>query len=162
MKITRQIFGGAAVLAVGAPAIGAALQGVWILALGFGVLGLFWIGFSLRYRLMGLAFALCIAGIAFAAVLDVGIGWLLVGIMAALAAWDLEAFGARMAGVARIEHEHALVRDHLRQLGLVCGAGLLLATLASLVRIRLSFGVALVLASIAVLGLGYVLRGIGE
>lgn len=162
MKIIRHIFRGMVVLAVGAPAIGVSLQGVWMLVLGFGILGFFWIGFSQRYRFMGLAFALCIAGIAAAAGLDVGIGWLLVGITAALAAWDLEAFGARMAGVARIEHEHALVWDHLRRLAMVCGAGLLLATLASLVRIRLSFGVALVLASIAVLGLGYVLRGIGE
>ncbi|MDX9954496.1 MAG: hypothetical protein RBT75_10390 [Anaerolineae bacterium] len=162
MKIIRQIFWGMVVLAVGAPAIGASSQGAWVLALGFGVLGFFWVGFSQRHRFMGLIFALCIAGIAMAAGLDVGMGWLLVGITAALAAWDLEAFGARMAGVARIEHEHALVRDHLRRLGMVCSAGLLLATLASFVRIQLSFGVALVLASIAVLGLGYVLRGIGE
>jgi len=162
MKIIRQIFLGIVVLAVGAPALGVALRGVWMLTVAFGVLGFLWIGFSQRHRLMGLAFALCVAGIAMAAGLEVGIGWLLVGITAALAAWDLEAFSARMAGVARIENEPALVRDHLRHLGIVCAAGLFLATVASLVRIRLSFGVALVLSAIAVLGLGYVLRGIGE
>jgi len=162
MRLTRRIFWGAVALAVGAPAVGALLRGVTALPLGLLALGALWSVVAERTRLAGAAFALCVGGIALGIWLGVGIGWLLVGMTAALAAWDLEAFNAWLVSIARVENERELVREHLRQLALVCGIGLSVALAASRLRVQLSFGVALFLALTAVLGLGYVLRGLGE
>lgn len=162
MRLTRRVFWGAVALAVGAPTVGALLRGVTTLPLGALVLGALWIVLAERTRLAGAVFALCVGGIALGIWLEVGIGWLLVGMTAALAAWDLEAFNARLASIARVENERELAREHLRQLGLVCGIGLSMALAASRLRVQLSFGAALFLALTAVLGLGYVLRSLGE
>jgi len=162
MRLTRRIFWGAVALAVGAPAVGALLRGVTALPLGLLAVGALWSVVAERTRLAGAAFALCVGGIALGIWLEVGIGWLLVGMTAALAAWDLEAFNAWLVSIARVENERELVREHLRQLALVCGIGLSVALAASRLRVQLSFGVALFLALTAVLGLGYVLRGLGE
>ncbi|HQJ12180.1 MAG: hypothetical protein GYA30_06960, partial [Chloroflexi bacterium] len=87
MRLTRRIFWGAVALAVGAPAVGALLRGVTALPLGLLALGALWSVVAERTRLAGAAFALCVGGIALGIWLGVGIGWLLVGMTAALAAW---------------------------------------------------------------------------
>ena len=162
MKLIQRLFLRTVALAMSAPAIGALLQGAWPAGLGLSAIAALWLN-ARRWRwLNGLSFALYIAGSAIMVGLGVGMGWLLVGVTAALAAWDLEAFGARLASVERVENEHALMRTHLQRLGLVCAGGLLLGAGASLIRLQLRFGGALLLALLAVLGLGYVLRSIGE
>lgn len=162
MKQVQQLFAGAVILAVGLPATGVILVGVWPVALGLLALGPLWLN-ARRWRwLSGLSFALGIAGIALTVGMGVGSGWQLTGITAALAAWDLEAFERRLSTAERVENERALVRTHLRHLSAVCAGGLLLGVLASMIQVRLSFGAALLLASLAVLGLGYVLRSSGE
>ena len=112
MRLTRRIFWGAVALAVGAPAVGALLRGVTALPLGLLALGALWSVVAERTRLAGAAFALCVGGIALGIWLGVGIGWLLVGMTAALAAWDLEAFNAWLVSIARVENERELVREH--------------------------------------------------
>ena len=71
----------------------------------------------------------------------------------ALAAWDMGRFIRRQvlalndAAAARME------RTHLIRLGLALGGGLLLGSMALLVRISLDFGLALVVSIIAVVAL---------
>ena len=96
-------------------------------------------------------------------------GWMLVGITAALVAWDLQHFiqhirvseqgettpedaGERKAAEVRAE-TRALERLHLQRLGIVTGLGLLLGALALTVRITLSFGIIVALGLVAIYGL---------
>lgn len=162
MTVVQRTFWGAVIVAVGLPAIGALVQGLWSLVVGFMAIGLLWLVIPRRRWTGDGFFVLCVAGIALAVWIGVAMGWLIGGMVAALAAWDLDAFGARLASVRRVENESALVDEHLRRLAVVSAVGFLLAAAALFVRVRLSFGVALLLALVAVLGLGHVLRGIGE
>lgn len=91
-------------------------------------------------------------------------GWLLlIGLIAALSVWDLDAFARRLSSVDAVDQEQALKRRHLERLLIVDALGLLLGISALTVQIRLSFGLALVLALIALVGLsravGFLERG---
>jgi hypothetical protein len=87
---------------------------------------------------------------------------LLLGVVAALAAWDLFSFAARLRRTPQVIGEASLVRAHLRRLGMVLGAGLLLGALSLTVRFGLSFGWALGLALLVGLGLRYLGRAIQQ
>lgn len=94
-------------------------------------------------------------------------GWLLLmGLIAALSAWDLDAFARQLRSVDAVEQEQALKRRHLERLLIVDALALLLGVSALTVQIRLSFGLALVLALIALVGLsralGFLGRGSGS
>jgi len=78
---------------------------------------------------------------------------MLVGVVAALSAWDLDHFARRLRGVERVEMRLALEWHHLRRLISVDGLGLLLAGVALAVQYKFSFDAALVLGLVAVLGL---------
>ena len=71
----------------------------------------------------------------------------------ALAAWDLQRFSERLRAVDRVEDEAGLTRAHLRRLLPVLLAGILAGFVALEVRFALSFGWALVLGGLAILGL---------
>lgn len=162
MKELRRFFWVAVALATGGPGLGAALQGLWSITLVMLVAGALWLGARQRRWLAGWSSALCIAGLVVAAWLDVGMGWLLPGMVGALAAWDLDAFGSRLADRAHIGNERRLIGAHLRRLGAVSGIGLLLGAAALLIRVQLGFGLALILASLAVLGTALVLHQLGR
>lgn len=87
---------------------------------------------------------------------------LLIGLIAALSAWDLDAFARRLSSVDAVEQEQALKRRHLQRLLVVDALGLLLGVSALTVQIRLSFGLALVLALIALVGLSRALGFLGR
>ena len=57
----------------------------------------------------------------------------------ALAAWDLCRLEHRLAAVEQVENRDLLIQQHLVQLAGVCGAGLLVALAATVIRISLSF-----------------------
>lgn len=88
--------------------------------------------------------------------LDVGGGWMLAGVVAALVAWDLDRFVWRMRAAGRVEDADALERHHLQRLLAVGGGGLFLGAVALSFRIRLGFALAFLLALLAVLGLSWV------
>jgi hypothetical protein len=90
--------------------------------------------------------------LAYGAWLDVATGWLLVGIVAALAAWDLDAFYKRLRRVTRIEQEARLVQNHLRRLLVALGLGLGLSAAALLLQYELRFGWAILLVLLVILG----------
>lgn len=89
----------------------------------------------------------------FGAWLGLMAGWMLLGVVTALAAWDLGHFAARLRGAGAITPPAELTRDHLRRLAIVAGAGLMLGGLALSVRVELTFGWALLAAVLAITGL---------
>jgi hypothetical protein len=84
-------------------------------------------------------------------------GWMLVGMVAALSAWDLDHFARRLKSVERVETRPALEWRHLRRLVSVDSLSLLLAGMALVTRYKFSFGVALSLGLVAVVGLSQVM-----
>ena len=77
-------------------------------------------------------------------------GLLLVCVVASLLAWDLGEFSRRLAAAGRVEQADLLVRQHLSLLLPVGLAGLALGAASLLVHVPLSFGVAAVVAGLAV------------
>jgi len=82
---------------------------------------------------------------------------MLVGIIAALAAWDLDRFD-RLIGPLNTGAVQQIERQHLRRLLVVGGAGLVLGLAAVLLRVKFAFGWAALLGIISVLALGFVAR----
>jgi hypothetical protein len=80
-------------------------------------------------------------------------GWMLVGVVAALAGWDLDHFTRQLRRAGRVVAEEQLTWSHLRLLLAVAGIGLLLGGLAIGFRIELGFGWALAAFALAILSL---------
>jgi hypothetical protein len=80
-------------------------------------------------------------------------GWLLVGLVAALAGWDLDFFASRLRYVREEDAAVAFTQTHLRRLGWVLAISLLLGGLALILHFRLNFGWAMLVALLAVYGL---------
>lgn len=78
---------------------------------------------------------------------------MLLGIIATLAAWDIEDFHQRMEGVERVDHRETLERKYLQRLLVIEGSGALLALAAVSISVTFSFGSALLLGLLAVVGL---------
>jgi hypothetical protein len=142
-------------LATFALALGYANQSLWG---GVGiavVIGLLWLAGD--WRGWDWAAEPCLAGwvalAAFGAWVGLTAGWMLLGVVAALAAWDLGHFAARLRGAGAIPPPSELTRDHLRRLAIVAGAGLLLGGIALGIRVELTFGWALLAAALAIIGL---------
>jgi hypothetical protein len=85
--------------------------------------------------------------------LDVEPAWLVLGIVAALVAWDQEHLSSRIKSAGRIDSQAMLIRKHWVRLVWVCLAGLLLVGLTYLIQVEFTFGLAVVLAILAVIGL---------
>ncbi len=80
--------------------------------------------------------------------------WLaLIGMLLALAAWDMGRFIRRQVLALNDDAAARMERTHLIRLGQALGGGLLLGGMALLVRIPLDFGLALVVGIIAVVAL---------
>jgi hypothetical protein len=144
MKLVQRLEQVALAAAVFPPALGSALAGRGLLLLIFLLTGVFWLG---RQRLrqplaMPTTLALLISTLtlAVAAGLEVGAGWLLLGMSGALAAWDLDDFARRLSHVDGAESEAILVQVHLQRLGFALLLGLTLGGLALLVQIDLGYG----------------------
>ena len=140
----------AIVLAMGYAVGGARTFSPILLAMG----ALWWIGQRRRWNFLA---SVALVGFVVAAAMGLWMGlpagWMLVGVVAALSAWDLDHFARRLRGVERVEMRLALERFHILRLVSVDSLGLLLAWVALAVQYKLSFDVALVLGLVAVLGL---------
>jgi hypothetical protein len=84
--------------------------------------------------------------------------WMLAGVVAALAAWDLDHFDQRLRGAGLIPRRAELLRAHLRQLALAAGAGLLLGGIALGVRLELTFGWVVLIGALAIVGVSGLIR----
>jgi hypothetical protein len=153
--MTGWILSAGTVLAAAALAMGYGLQEVWGGVAVAGVVGGFWLFGQWRRwgRVASVALVLMIGTATVGLWLGVGGGWALAGVVAALAAWDLDRFTQRMRMAGRAVDADVLERRHLRRLSVVSGAGLLLGVVALSVRVRLGFAAAFLLGLLAVLGL---------
>jgi hypothetical protein len=152
MRLMTPICAGIAALAL---ALGYASQALWA---GAGIclaIGLLWLGSRLR----GWDWAAdpCLAGwagmAAFGAWQGLPASLLLLAVVAALAAWDLDHFAARLRCAGVIAQRAELGRAHLRQLAIVAGIGLLLGAIALSLRVDLTFGWAILIATLAIFSL---------
>lgn len=151
MRLLTLLCAGLATLAL---ALGYASSALW--GIGSAVaLGLLWLAGD--WRGWDWANDVCLAGwvglAAFGAWQGLPAGLMLLGVVAALAAWDLGHFAARLRDAGAITPPSELTRDHLRRLAGVAGAGLLLGSIALGVRVELTFGWALLAAALAIIGL---------
>jgi hypothetical protein len=131
-------------------------NGEWGGVLASSGLGLLWItGLWQRWYWLADAGLIGFAGAAGWGIwLDLPAPWLLAGMVAALAAWDLARFARRLELPGRqTVNRAALVRAHLQRLGLAAGLGLLLGETALALTLGLNLGWALLLGLLAVLGL---------
>jgi hypothetical protein len=123
-------------------------------------LGVLWLlGLWRRLVLASSIGLVLFAGLAVAGLLlEVAAGWMLAGLVAALGAWDLDGFFARVERVAWVEGRRDLERRHLWRLLVVDVLGLLLAAVALGLKLEFGFGVAVLLGLLVILGLS---RAIG-
>jgi len=131
-------------------------------------LGMLWLldYFFLRWRWTGTLAVLCFFSLIVAGGwAGLSVGWLLVGVLATLAAWDLDHFAQRVQEMIEDDdeardtgRETVVVRRHLLRLGGVIAIGGLLAVLALRVQVRFSFAVAVILTFASVLGLSQAVR----
>jgi hypothetical protein len=151
-------------LATFALALGYVMGGFWALTVMIVSLGLlWWLGQARNWDWIapwGLILFVVMAAVGLW--LGLAAGWMLLGTVAALAAWDLNHFALRLKSVAWDEtlakRRRALERRHLRRLLIVNGLGLLLSAVALGIKVKFSFGAAFLLGLIAILGLS---RAIG-
>jgi hypothetical protein len=155
VKNALRLLFGAIFLAAGAVAVGFALAGFW---LGV-VLAFLWSGFwivSIVRRAFSFG-SLALVGyslLAFFAVTNgAWAGWLLLALLAALAGWSLEYLVYKLLLVEDEAVAAEMTASHIRRLGPALGLGLLITGAALLVHYRSSFWLALVIGSLAVIGL---------
>jgi hypothetical protein len=152
MRLLTLLCAGMATLAL---ALGYASQALWA---GIGVdvaIGLLWLAGD--WRGWDWTADPCLTGwvglAAFGAWQGLPAGWMLLGVVAALAAWDLGHFAMRLRSAGAITQPAELTRAHLHQLAIVVAAGLLLGGIALGIRVELTFGWAILIAALAVIGL---------
>ena len=156
--MSRAVLWESIAVAAGALALGYGLGGYGLPALLVAALGGLWL--LGRWRVWpwvapaGLACFTLVAGAGM--LLDLGAGWMLLGGVSALVAWDLDDLVRRLARAGRAEAQATIERRHLGRLAAVAGLGLALAALPPGLRLDLGFGLVLLLGLLAVLGLGRV------
>jgi hypothetical protein len=94
--------------------------------------------------------------------LDVAPTWLVLGTLLALLAWDQEYFASRIKYAGRVESLSMLTKAHMARLTWVSIFGLFLVALTFLVQLEFTFGVAVLLAVLAVLGLSQGIAYLGR
>jgi hypothetical protein len=160
MRTTEAIFMFSVGLASVALALGYGLVGMWLASPLFLLLGALWIiGWRRAWGIASLLLAFFLVAVGVGVLIGVWPGWMLLSVILSLCAWDLEGFRRVIKGGWRAEAVPEMERRHLRRLGLVSSAGLLLAVIALLVRVRFAFGIALLVGLLAAWGLGQVVRG---
>lgn len=150
------------ILATSVLAVSYGLAGVLIGAPLLSALGLLWLLGQRRGWgwATSVALVLFVGAAALGLWLDVGAGWMLLGAVAALSAWDLDHFAQRMRTVKQIKGARNLERRHLQRLLTVDGLGLLLGGVALGIEIEVGFGTAFLLGLLAILGLSWAIQPI--
>lgn len=138
-------------LAWGYNQVGLSKFAEWILI--FGGVWLFAVWRRWRwFSYIGLAFSFLGAalGLWF---LDFTPGWMFAGVIGALLGWDLTDFLYRLRFSASAEERRIVERRHLRRVTLLALLGLLLASIAMLLKLQFNFDWALLLVVVAALGI---------
>jgi len=130
---------------------GTGLDGVLRGLLLLGALWLFagrkrWTWFSI------IAILLTVTLAGFGLWIELSPGWMIAGALGGLLAWDLSDFMRRLQFVHITDDKRGLERRHLTRVTIVALAGLLLASIAMLVRLEFTLEWMMLLALIGVLG----------
>ncbi|MBN2547828.1 MAG: hypothetical protein JXB15_01620 [Anaerolineales bacterium] len=138
--------------------LGFSRAGFWPFSLAIAALGLLWAG-SLWKHWVSPIFLLAGVGLAVGGVwLGASILWIVFGLAAAVAAWDLLEFSWRLRAAQKVEHLDRLMIRHLIHLSWVMLAGTSLALASWLVKLNLDYPVLLFLSGLVVVGLAATLR----
>ena len=138
-------------LAWGYAQVGLSQFARWILA--FGAIWLFALWRRWRwFSYIGLAFNFLVAALGLW-LLNFSPGWMFAGAIGGLLAWDLTYFRYRLRFSASDEERRIVETHHLRRLTFLALLGLLLASIAMLLKLQFNFEWALLLAIIAALGI---------
>jgi hypothetical protein len=121
------------------------MLGLVFLSLLFLQKGWFWLASFLL--------SLYIAGAAVGFYLELQPPWLVGATLSALAAWDLEYFSRRLHKAGLVIDQVGLIKAHLLRLVWVSLLGLALFVITNLIQLQFTFGLAVVLALLAVFGL---------
>jgi hypothetical protein len=97
--------------------------------------------------------SLYLAGAAAGFYLELQPAWLVGAALSALAAWDLEYFSRRLHKAGLVIDQAGLIKAHLLRLVWVGLLGLTLFGISNIIQFQFSFGLAVVLALLAVFGL---------
>jgi hypothetical protein len=125
------------------------LEGQWFILPAFAVLGIGWV--VLRRHSKAGASRWLLAAIA--AIMDLSMILIILGLVAALAAWDLADLDSTLRSCARAEDRSRLMHLHMKWLLPAVGSGMLLALLASIAHFDLPFAAAATLAVILMVSL---------
>ncbi len=124
--------------------------GVWILIFGVAWLFALWRGWG-WFSTIGLFLAVMVS--AMGLWLRLAPGWIFAGAIFALAAWDLTDFRERMRFVAADDNARGMERRHLARLTLLSLAGLALASVTMILRVRFTIEWGALLVIVILLGL---------
>ena len=159
MILTQRVQRAAIFLSTLALVVGYVSSDIWIGAGLLATLGVLW-GFGCLHNWRWIA-NLAMAGIAIAAAigieLGVNSGLVLVSILSALAAWDLNAFNHRLQGMREDEKTLALEKSHLNRLSWVIGLGLLLAGAGLTLNWNAGFGIVFILSLLVAISFGRII-----
>ena len=128
---------------------------LWIPAAAIVLLGIVWAGARrargdwIAWTMMGLFTVVAAAG----AWLELRPVFLVIGLTAAVSAWDLDHFRRQLDGADLVERRTVLSQRHLRRLALVDAISIIAAAAALNVRVELSFAVAVLLGLVALIAL---------
>lgn len=166
-QMTLALSRASAGLSVFVLALGFALSSLWVGVAAVLAGGALWLLGQLRALDWASSAALVMQAVAaaVAVLLAVSGGWPVLGLVAALVAWDLDQFAQRMRAAGRVDDAPGLERRHIRRLLVVAAIGAVLGAIGLGLRVRLSFGLALLLAALAMLGLSLVvgyIRRVGD
>ncbi|GAK58068.1 hypothetical protein U27_05041 [Candidatus Vecturithrix granuli] len=159
MTWTFRLLRYAIVLAAGSLTLGCLLSGLWAGVFLSALLGALWWVEVPRTRewtgtLLFLGYVLIAAvGVKW----KVGIGWLLFGVLWSLSAWDLQHFEHRLR-FAEQQAVPALERAHLRRLISVNVLSVVLTIVALTLRVKIGFGVLLLLTAMIIVSLNQFYR----
>jgi len=148
-------------LATGALVLSYAMHGLWAAVFLISPLGLLWLLGQWRgWRgLASVTFVVFVGAAVVGLWLDVPETLMLLAVVAALTAWDLDHFARRLRVVERVEGAQSLERHHLQRLFIVDGLGVVLSAAALGFEVKLSFGAAFLLGLLMVLAVS---RAIGS
>ena len=128
--------------------------GFYLLARGLLVFGALWLIAGKQrwvwFSTAALLISVSLAG--FGLWINLSPGWMISGALGALLAWDLTDFMRRLRFAPLLDDLRALERRHLTRLTIVALVGVLLASIAMLVRLEFTFEWIMVLTLVAVLG----------
>lgn len=136
-----------------------AINQFWIASLLITILGILWmVGYLKGWKWQAsVMFTLFIGASAIGLWLNLSQWLILLSMVGAISAWDLDHFTQRMKYAGLVVERTNLEKYHIKRLFFVNFFGLFLSVIALNVEVKLGFGTILLLGMIAVLGLNQVI-----